>query len=151
MAAGFSLTEDKIEEFKQFVGEYVQAKLGEEKLTPVVSIDAVISLSGANDNLADCLAQLEPFGASNPEPRLVIEDVKIIKSATIGSGHVKCVLTSDFSNGLKAIAFRCADTNMGMAMLNAKGERFNVAGTLRKDNWQGRSSLQFIIEDIMEA
>ena len=104
----------------------------------------------ANDNLADCLEQLEPFGASNPEPRLIIEDVKIIRPTIIGSGHVKCILASELGNSLKAIAFRCTDTDMGVAMLNSKGERYNVAGILRKDTWQGKTSLQFIIEDIMQ-
>lgn len=150
MAAGFSLTEDKIEDFKKFVGEYVKAKLGEEKIVPVINIDGIISLAGANDNLADCLEQLEPFGASNPEPRLIIEDVKIIRPTIIGSGHVKCILASELGNSLKAIAFRCTDTDMGVAMLNSKGERYNVAGILRKDTWQGKTSLQFIIEDIMQ-
>lgn len=150
MAAGFSLTEDKIEEFKQFVGEYVKSKLGAEKIVPVINIDGIISLAGANDNLADCLEQLEPFGASNPEPRLVIEDVKIVRPTIIGSGHVKCILASELGYSLKAIAFRCTDTDMGVAMLNSTGERYNVAGTLRKDTWQGKTSLQFIIEDIMQ-
>ncbi|MBQ8870913.1 MAG: single-stranded-DNA-specific exonuclease RecJ [Alphaproteobacteria bacterium] len=151
MAAGFSLTEEKIEEFKTFVGEYIKEKSGETKITPVINVDALVSLSGANENLAECILQMEPFGASNPEPKIVIENVKISRPAIIGNGHIRCVLADEFSNSLKAIAFRVADSQMGHAMLNADNERFDVVGVLRKDTWQGKTSLQFIIEDIMKA
>jgi single-stranded-DNA-specific exonuclease len=92
---------------------------------------------------------MEPFGAGNPEPRIVIENVKIIKPSVVGSGHVRCLLGADFGPSLKAIAFRCADTALGTALLNGRGERYNVAGTLRQNSWQGVDSVQFIIEDMM--
>lgn len=151
MAAGFSLSEDKIAEFKNFAGEYIAKTLGGEELAPVIEVDGVVSLNGANLDLAEKLQTLEPFGAGNPEPKIMIENVKIVRPAIIGSGHVKCVLGSDTGGSLKAIAFRCADTAVGNALLNAKGERFNVVGVLHKDTWQGNSSAQFIIEDIAAA
>ena len=150
MAAGFSLNENKIEEFKTFVGEYIKEKTGEEKLAPILSIDAQISLSGATENLADCLQQMEPFGASNPEPKIVIKNVKILHPSVIGNGHIKCLLSDEYASSLKAIAFKVADTEIGQVMINSANERFDIAGVLRKDTWQGRSSLQFIIEDIMK-
>ncbi len=151
MAAGFSLNEDKIDEFKNFVGEYVKSKLGEEKITPVMTLDAVISLSGANEKLADSIEQLEPFGASNPEPKIIIENVCFVNSVIIGNKHIKCYLADKMTKNLKAIAFKSVDTQIGNAILASSGERFDVAGVLRKDTWQGKTSLQFIIEDIMRV
>ena len=100
---------------------------------------------------AEKLQLLEPFGAGNPEPKIVIENVKFSRASIIGNGHVKCFLTSDTGGSLKAIAFRCADTEVGKTMLNARGEKFNVIGVLHKDVWQGNASVQFIIEDIARA
>ena len=151
MAAGFSLNEEKMEDFRRFAGEYIRGKLGGETVTPVVEFDGVVSLSGANLDLAEKLQSLEPFGAGNPEPRIVIENVKIIRPSIIGSGHVRCFLGGDNGGGLKAIAFRAADNAIGAAMLQANGERFDVAGQLRKDIWQGKTYVQFIIEDMMAA
>ncbi len=151
MAAGFSLNEAKMEDFRRFAGEYIRGKLGGETVTPVVEFDGVVSLSGANLDLAEKLQSLEPFGAGNPEPRIVIENVKIIRPSIIGSGHVRCFLGGDNGGGLKAIAFRAADNAIGAAMLQANGERFDVAGQLRKDIWQGKTYVQFIIEDMMAA
>ena len=152
MAAGFSLCEENMEAFRQFVGEYISDKLGDENVVPVMDIDGVVSFSGANLDLAEKLQSIEPFGAGNPEPRIVIENVKIVRPSIIGSGHVRCFLSGDNNGGsLKAIAFRAADNAIGAAMLQTRGERFNVAGQLRKDIWQGKTFVQFVIEDMMAA
>lgn len=151
MAAGFSLSEDKIEEFKTFVGEYVKSKLGEEDVTPVIEIDGSMDLLGANTDLIDSLELLEPFGANNSEPRIVLEHVRINKPSIVGAGHVRCFLTSGNGGSLKAMAFRIADTELGKVLLNSQGSVFNIVGVLRRDNWQGRNSVQFIIDDAMRV
>ena len=151
MAAGFSLEESKIEEFKKFVGEYVKEKLGDEELVPVIEVDAAMDLQGATVEMAENLELLEPYGASNPEPKIVLQHVKIVKSSIVGGGHVRCFLSSNSGASLKAVAFKVADTEIGTAMLNPQGNSFHVAGTLRKDNWQGRNSVQFVIDDVMRV
>ena len=148
MAAGFSLNEDKIEEFRKFAGEYVRDKIGNEAIVPVINADGVLDVSGATPELAKSLAMLEPFGAQNPEPRLVLPRVHISKVSIVGSGHIRCFLTSASGGSLKAMAFRMADTEAGMALLNHRGAVYNVIGTLRQDNWMGRNGVQFIIEDV---
>ena len=147
MAAGFSLNEDKIEEFRRFAGEYVQNRLGNEEIIPVIEIDGQLDLTGATVSLADSLALLEPYGAGNSEPKLMLHRVRINKPAIVGSGHVRCFLGGDNGGSLKAMAFRIADTELGQALLNSSGSLFDVVGVLRKDNWQGRNSVQFIIDD----
>lgn len=151
MAAGFSLSEDKIEEFRNFVGEYVSKKLGGESIVPVIDIDGVLDASGANTELAENIELLEPFGSGNVEPKLMLHAVRINKASIIGNGHVRCFLSSHNGGSLKAIAFRVADNDIGNAMLNAQGDVYNVVGVLRRDTWQGRNSVQFIIEDIMRV
>lgn len=148
MAAGFSLEESKIEEFHKFVGEYVVAHIGDEAITPVLEIDAVLDAAGATRDLAAALENLEPYGAGNAEPKLMLKNVQIIKPALVGIGHVRCILTSDNGGNLKGMAFRVGDNEIGHAMLSSKGERFDVVGVLRRDRWQGRDEAQFIIEDI---
>lgn len=148
MAAGFSLNEDKIDEFREFVGQYVSEKIGGEAITPVIEIDGELDVAGATVDMAEKLELLEPYGSGNSEPKLLLHHVRISKASIIGSGHVKCFLGSDNGGSLKAIAFRVADNDIGNAMLTAKGEIFDVVGVLRRDNWQGRNSVQFIIDDI---
>lgn len=151
MAAGFSLEEKNLEAFRRFAGEYAEQALGREKIVPTLEIDGVISLSAATPEFADKLALLEPFGAGNPEPRLMLGGVRIIRSDIVGSGHVRCVLGSFAGGSLKAMAFRAADSEVGKALLNHRGEPFNLAGNLRKDTWMGRTQVQFVIEDAMRG
>lgn len=151
MAAGFSLTEDKIPEFKKFVGEYVLSKVGNEEISPIIEVDGSLDLAGATTELADKFELLEPFGSGNSEPKLVLHHVRINKPSIVGSGHVRCFLSSGNGGNLKAMAFRIADTELGKAMLNSRGDSFDIVGVLRKDNWQGRNSVQFIIDDAMRV
>ena len=122
------------------------------------SIDALNAYKKAPPNrrgflcplLAEKIEMMEPFGASNEEPILVLKNVMINAPAIIGSGHIRCSLKSDNGKSIKAIAFRVADTQIGVKMLQSKGEHFDVAGNLRIDNWQNQNMVQFIIKDIME-
>ena len=151
MAAGFSLEEDKLEDFRKFAGEYVRQKLGDESVTPVMEIDSTMDLLGANTAFAESLEMLEPYGAGNAEPKIVLERVRVTKSGIVGAGHVRCFLTSANGGSLKAMAFKVADTELGKSLLNPQGAIFDVAGMLRRDNWQGRNSVQFIIEDAIRC
>lgn len=151
MAAGFSLEEDKLEDFRKFAGEYVRQKLGDESVTPVMEIDGTMDLLGANVAFAESLEMLEPYGAGNAEPKIVLERVRVTKSGIVGAGHVRCFLTSGNGGSLKAMAFKTADTELGKSLLNSQGVLFDVAGMVRRDNWQGRNSVQFIIEDAIRC
>ncbi len=148
MAAGFSLTKEQIPAFKKFVGEYVEEHLGKEKIAPVLNIDLAIALSGVTESFADSLSMLEPYGAGNPEPLIMIKNVNINRSKTVGSGHISCFLGSPYGGSLKAIAFRAADNDIGNAMLNNNAEMFDVVGQIKTDIWQGRKKIQMIINDI---
>lgn len=148
MAAGFSLNEDKIEEFRKFAGEFVVQHIGGEALTPVIEVDAALDAAGATVELADCLEKLEPFGSGNGEPKLLLKNARVSKPGLVGIGHVRCSLLSANGGSIKAMAFRAADNDIGKTLLTAKGEVFDVVGVLRKDTWGGRNSVQFIIEDV---
>ena len=147
MAAGYSLEEDKIEEFRVFVGEYVKQRLGDEAIVPVLEYDCAVDLRAATVELAEQMEMLEPYGAGNPEPKLIIKNVRFKKVGIVGSGHVRCFLSSDSGGSVKAMAFRASDNELGQAILNNHNEVFDVLGTLRRDNWLGRNSVQFIIDD----
>ena len=149
MAAGFSLTTEQIPEFKKFVGEYVLKHLGQDKIVPILNIDCAVSLSAVNVGFAANLAMLEPFGTGNPEPQILLQNVQIIKPAIIGSGHVRCLLTSPSRAIISAIAFRSADNEIGQALLNNHGDVYDVVGYIKLDEWQGRQKVQMIINDIM--
>ena len=151
MAAGFSLSEEQIPAFEKFVGEYVQSKLGNEKIAPILNIDCAMHLSGVTEEFAENLSRLEPYGTDNPEPLIMLSNVLIGRPQTVGNGHVRCFLTTTMGGSLPAIAFRCADNEIGHALLEQRGEMYNVVGTVKIDCWQNRKKVQFIIQDMMRV
>lgn len=151
MAAGFSLTTEQIPAFREFVGEYITKHLGKEKIAPVLHIDLTLALSGITEELADNLSLLEPFGAGNPEPLVLIKNVCVNYAKVVGSGHVSCMFGSPRGGKVKAIAFRCTDNDIGSALLNAKGELFDVVGQIKTDTWQGCKNIQIVINDLKRA
>ena len=149
MAAGFSLTKEQIPDFKKFVGEYISAHLGDEKVVPVLNADCVLNLSAVNEQLAEDLSLLEPYGTGNPEPLIMVQNVRINYPQAVGTGgHIRCTLQSAMGNKVAAIAFRAADTNIGNALLNNKGEMFDALGYVHCDSWQGKKRVQFVINDL---
>ena len=52
---------------------------------------------------------------------------------------------------IHAISFRSLDTDLGQRLLNHGGIPLNIVGRLRENSWQGRSSVQLLIDDGAEA
>ena len=149
MAAGFSLEEDRLEDFKAFLSERIGKQIEEEGIVPTINIDGAISVEGATMELVEVLQKLAPFGTGNAEPRFAFSNVRIAKSDVIGVNHVRCFLSGlDSKKQLAAIAFRCVDTELGQALLKHKGLPLHIVGRLRENNWQGRSSVQLLIDDV---
>ena len=151
MAAGFSLEEDMIEDFRRFLGEEIKKLMADNVIQPVLEIDAMLDVGAINEDLGEKISVLEPFGASNEEPVFMIKNALLMSPSVVGSGHIKCYLKSDNGKSIKAIAFKEVDTMMGKAFLSGNGERFDVVGNLRVDNWQNQNLVQFIIKDAKKS
>ena len=147
MAAGLTVEAAKLGELRDFLNERVGDAVAAGQVTPTLHVDAHIRLGGATTGLVAAIQQLAPFGAGNPEPRFVLPAVRIMKADVVGKGHVRCILSDDGKNRLKAIAFRAAGEPLGDALLNTSGLALHVAGKIRADTWQGRDGVQLIIDD----
>lgn len=146
LAAGFSLTADKIDEFKSFI---IEQRLSKHVVQYAdLNIDAALSMSAANADLLKKIETLEPYGEANPEPMLALADVMIISPRTVGSGHVSCRLRCAGCRDLSAIAYNSADSDLGVALLKSEGVVCHVAGTLHWDTYHGEGAVQFYIEDV---
>ena len=147
MAAGFTVTEDKITIFTAFVQDNVQRQLQGERLAPSLNLDGALAVSAVTADLVAELDCVSPFGAGNDEPRFAVVDVQVAKADVVGAGHVRCFLTGRSGGRLKAIAFNCVDSELGHLLLTAEGRRLHLAGTIRADTWQGRTDAQLIVDD----
>lgn len=152
MAAGFTVAEERLDDFRRFLTEHIENQLAGAVLAPDIGIDGALSPEGATVEFIESLNDAGPFGASNPRPRFVLPAVAPINARIVGADHVSCFLaTPEGGKRLKAIAFRTAGTPVGDALLNARGGALHVAGHLNIDTWQGDRKPQLIIEDVARA
>ncbi len=147
MAAGFSLTQAQLPDFRAFLIERIGAQIAAHGIEPTLSIDGAIKTQGANLELLNDLARIGPFGAGNPEPRFVIPDVRLAFADPVGTDHVRCRIEDSSGGRLNGIAFRCLETPLGAALLKSGGGTMHLAGKLRINTWQGTSTPQLIIDD----
>jgi single-stranded-DNA-specific exonuclease len=150
MAAGFTVAAGRLAEFRAFLDERIDARVREAGIRPTLKLDGALTTAGAYLDLAESLAELGPFGSGNPEPRFALAHARVTYADRVGENHVRCTLESPEGgpkSKLSGICFRSTDRPLGQALLAAGGKSMHVAGRLRVNSWQGRSSAQLLIED----
>jgi len=151
MAAGFTVEEPRLPKFIEFITAHASAQMKTGTASIVHPLDGVLSVNAVTEDFAAMLGELAPYGSGNDEPRFAVVDAEVGKADIVGSGHVRCFLTGRGGGRLKAIAFRSADSDLGVGLLNARGRVVHLTGTIRLETWQGRTNAQLLIDDAMFA
>lgn len=105
MAAGFSLKEEDIDEFRRRLNE--NANLSDEDLTKKVTIDMVLPLDDINIDMINDLDKLEPFGKANTKPLFGEKNINVIKAMILGKNRnvLKLKLKTSRGKVIDAIYF----------------------------------------------
>src|SRR4051812_33340446 len=157
MAAGFTASADRLDEWRAFLAERLGDGIDREHLVPLLSIDGALSAAGATSGLIAHIDMLAPFGAANPEPRFAFPAIRLAHVEPVGTGHLRCTLADAAGSGegsaarLNAIAFRITDTPLGQFLAASRGRAIHVAGHLRRDAYRGGDAVQLIIDDAAPA
>lgn len=104
-AAGIGLNAVKLNDFTAAFEKEAGRILGTAELVPVLEIDAEVAPAEINMTLIAELKRLEPFGAGNPEPTLLMRGVQIAGRRVVGENHLKLRLMAS-GHEFSAIAFR---------------------------------------------
>src|SRR5690606_25998015 len=114
-----------------------------------LEVDALVTARGADRALWTDFQRLAPFGPGNPEPVFAAADVRVERPMALRGGHVRCTLTDASGGRLKAVAWRCEDTEIGRRLM-IEGAAIHVAGRLKPDDWKGREGVELDIEDVAD-
>ena len=154
MAAGLSIETGKIDAFRDALCAHVAAQVttaDKDIFIPSLSIDDFLTVEGASVDLLAELEKLEPYGVGHAEPRFAINDAYVAFAKSVGADgtHVTFGLKGTSGQTLRGIAFRAMENGIGPALLKAAKDkgRLTVCGQLRKNEWQGRTSAQFMLQD----
>lgn len=148
MAAGVTVAEGMIAEFTAFLetklAETVARASGERALL----LDAVLAPGGVNLDLVNAMEMGGPYGMGWPAPRVAAGPVRIIKCDVVGNGHVRAIVAGEDGRSIKCVAFRAAETPLGLALLGApRDRRLWIAGRAKIDDWGARPAAEIHIED----
>ena len=148
MAAGFTIEENKIEEFKEFIKKKFSKIKKNLNKTNILFFDSKISPSALNEDFFSEINSLSPFGSGNPEPRFVIEDLELLKSSIVGEKHIKSLLSARDGSVVKSVTFNAIKTDLETYLLSKKRKKINIFGKLSLNEWKGQRNVEFIIDDI---
>jgi len=149
MAAGLTIETARLGEFRAFLESRAASASRLARQANLLSIDGALTARAATPDFIDLIERAGPFGSGHAEPVFALPAHRVAYAEVVGNGHVRATLSGGDQN-LKAIAFRAADTELGKALLNARGLPLHVAGMLGIDHWQGRRQASLRIIDAAE-
>ena len=151
-AAGFSLPADKEHEFCEFLERSVLDQLNGSLPATDTIVDMEIDAGGATMKLVKKLEQMEPFGQGNPEPTLVLHGAVLNHAVLMGRGgaHLRGDFRTSGGTRLDFVGFNLVGTPVGNFLLDDANinTKIMVLGRLKENSYNGRTSAQFILEDI---
>ncbi len=147
MAAGFKLERRKQEAVQAFLLERLAKPVAQAVAIRHLAIDGALSAGGANKELMGLLDRAGPYGPGHSEPRFVFPAHRLSRVRSMKDLHIRCTLQAADGSRIEACAFRVADTPLGTLLLKGEGLPLHVVGHLRRTSWQGRESVELMIED----
>ncbi|NPV52823.1 MAG: DHH family phosphoesterase [Firmicutes bacterium] len=155
LAVGLGIRRENIDAFRRKINEIADGLISESDLVPEIDVDARLDLAEVSLDLVSQLEALAPFGAGNPYPLFVCDDMSVLEYRTVGSEgrHLKLKLGAG-SAVHDAIAF-----GMGSIAANLFGfgadigagfttRKVEAVFALEENVWNGRRSCQLNIKDI---
>ena len=153
MAAGCSVLPEKYDSFIA----YLKTQWTATKYDKVYDTAHMrISPYELNTDMVDSLQQLEPYGMGNPEPLYIMENVIITSYNILKQSHIRfSVRTAIGAKTLSVIAFGVVGTDgvvrtdIGDCIVNSvNAVSVSLLGKVRINTWNGRKSVQFLLQDI---
>ena len=142
-AAGFTVRTEDLPKLRRHLLDRAKGILDGQELVATLNADARVPLRAMGWDLWENLQRLRPFGAGNPEPLFVSEDVVVRHHRAVGAdgAHLKLYL---FDGGMvwDGIAFRQGD------WFDKLPDRIDIAYHLQLNEWRGERNLQLNVQDI---
>lgn len=144
-AAGMTLHRDQLPELESRLSELAEQWVAAENWQRQTRIDAECRIAEADLDAISQLAMLEPFGAGNPKPRLLLRGVAVEEARTMGKEgrHLRLSLRQD-GQRLEAVGF-------GEGMIAGRlstGALADVVGELSVNEWNGNRKPQLLLADL---
>ena len=151
MAAGLTVSKDKLAGLTGFLTRRLQGSVANERIAAGLDIDGALTPSSVTMELIAQIEQAGPFGQGNPVPRFVFPAHTVRSARVMGETHLRVAIQAGDGSKLEGVAFRAVGGPIGDLLLSAVGGMpLHFAGHLRRDTWGGREKIEFTIEDVAD-
>jgi single-stranded-DNA-specific exonuclease len=142
MAAGLSMDIENIDAFRAGINSSAAA-LHPDDFIPQSDILGELEHHSINFDLLALLERYEPYGEGNPRPRFLIRDAEVVSVKLFGQdrSHSRLELrpSPTHPKTLEFVAFR-------RVLACPENRRLNCSYTVNKNEFNGRTSLQLMVE-----
>lgn len=142
MAAGLTISQDKLGDFTSVFEELVSQQLTEADMQHLLLSDGTISTSDLSLEVASLLREAGPWGQAFPEP-LFDDTFRILEQRIVGDKHLKLRLGKD-DKIIDAVAFFVDLAEWP----NHRCQTIHAAYKLDVNEYKGRRNVQLIIEHL---
>jgi len=147
-AAGLSLAAENLSNLITELKKAANSTLKDVNLVKKIKIDALATLDEVNIDNYNSISALAPFGMANKKPLLAFMNVTADKIKVFGkeNNHLKVIFVHE-NREIEGLAFN--NTNFVDYLDFAKP--IDVAGTIEKNEWNGKISTFIKIDDIKQS
>jgi single-stranded-DNA-specific exonuclease len=142
-AAGLTIKEQNIEEFKRRFIKAADATLRDHDVMPKLILDAEVNFHDLTFDFMESIRLLEPYGNENPQPILYTVAKQAWPPKVVGKTHLKLYLEAN-GRMLEGIAF--GQAHQSSVLRKNKNSNLRIAVTPQINNFQG-PSIQLLIRD----
>lgn len=144
MAAGLSIHEENLDSFRSRFSEYVTQTTNSEQRQPKLMYDAEISFDQLSLEFLASYDLLQPFGSGNPQPIFISRKVGLSRSPLhMKNNHLRFMLRQGYHEQ-DAVFF-------GGGEYPLPNPPWDIAFTIDRNTFRGRTTLQLIIQDVRAA
>lgn len=139
-AAGLSLKEENLEEFKNIINTELRNQNEDLHIEPITLGE--LDVSSVDLEFISIIEQFEPYGLENHRPIFKISNASLVKYDLIGrdKNHLKLTLNSD---GYIFEALKFNDSNKDIS------SNLDLIVSVSKNEFRGEVSPQFLIQEIL--
>jgi len=144
MAAGLSIEEARLPSFRDRFAEYVRKNTNEEQLKPTLYYDAEITFGQLCLEFMDSYDLLQPFGNGNPQPIFIARGISLSRPPVrMKNQHLRFMLRQGYHEQ-DAVFFGGGEKAL-------PDPPWDVAFTIDRNTFRGRTTLQLIVQDVRGA
>jgi len=144
LAAGLSISKEKLPEFRRRINEYAASHLTKDDMITALNIDCELQAKDLTIRQVNEMYLLEPYGINNQTPEFILRNAVICDAVPIGANrHTKYIVKKDGIT-LTAVYFGAELADLDFY----PGDEVDIVFNLDINDYQNMQIVQLIVRDM---